>query len=178
MIIQTDDFKARVRSLWPSVQFPMAPRSSQMFAFDPKYIENEWKVWWEGYKEARVLTYLPCSGMCDMFADENYVETNRSVLEWAAKQSEENRDVVSSFVRANVTIPTLKGQPGSIASDPTQPDYSLNGIPSGGHATTLGALSNEQKTDFTLVLWEPQTEQFIAADVAARDGVMVYDCIT
>jgi hypothetical protein len=148
-----------------------------MFAFSPDYIENDWKQWWEGYKMERSLLYLPGSGCCDMFADECYVETNRAVLEWAAKQPEDQRDVVSSFVRANISIPTLKGQPGSIASEVGKPDYSLNGVGPGGHATTLGAIEDEKKNDFVLVLWEPQDQEFIAAEIGARDGVVVYDVL-
>lgn len=177
MIIDMDDFKARVKALWPNVQFSQCPRSYSMFAFAAKFMEDDFASWWGDYKKARGLVYIANSGMCDMFAGSAWVESNRSVLAWAALQPEENRDVVSSAVEVRISIPTIKGSAGSLAAPADGSGYTLNGIPGGsGHSTTLVAIHNEKETDYDLFLWEPQTEQFYSAKQAAADGIVVFDC--
>lgn len=159
MIIKAEQFRERIKSLWPECFFSPAPRAPLVFAFQRDFIGNKFKKHWKRYLKARGIKYIARSGMCEHFAAGFWVETNASVLEWAKTQPETERNVCSSAIECHVVLVD-----------------SLNNVPPSSHKTNIVAIANED--NFDLYFLEPQNMLWTKVDANLTVGIhliSVYD---
>lgn len=157
--IPTKEFKLAVKDIFPDAQFPITPRASQVLIPSLRFIQKEWKAFWEDYKKSRGLTGFN-RGICNLITQTAVNEFDWLCNAEAAKNG--SGDIAGGMVIANLFIPK---------------EYELNGVPEGHHSTAL--IGIDEDDGWRLYFWEPQeppneTKLYPAGD-AYLDFVRCFD---
>lgn len=144
LIISDDEFRAAIKRVFSATRFPVYPRSPRVWIPSVQYFRDTWQPFWNEYRRARALEYIPKSGMCDVFAAGAAFE-----FDWTAAKTGQKHglgDFSGGLIQAKVGI---------------SPGTNLNGIPGEigrNHQTCLVGLTEDGKS-WEPYFWEPQNDR-------------------